>query len=63
MERGCRAFIQKPFSMGELSQKVRDVLGNQKSAVEVAEGASSRVVKLDFRKDPSVDLRKNQSFE
>jgi len=27
MERGCRAFIQKPFTINLLSQKLRDVLG------------------------------------
>ena len=27
MERGCQAFIQKPFDIGEFSQKIRDVLG------------------------------------
>ena len=27
MERGCRSFIQKPFKIQELSQKVREVLG------------------------------------
>lgn len=26
LERGCRGFIQKPFSMEELSEKIRDVL-------------------------------------
>ena len=26
LERGCNAFLQKPFSMKELSQKIRDVL-------------------------------------
>jgi hypothetical protein len=25
-ERGCRGFIQKPYSMGDLSQKIRAVL-------------------------------------
>jgi two-component system cell cycle sensor histidine kinase/response regulator CckA len=28
MERGCQAFIQKPFSARELSQKIREVLDN-----------------------------------
>jgi two-component system cell cycle sensor histidine kinase/response regulator CckA len=27
MERGCRAFIQKPFDIGVFSKKIRDVLG------------------------------------
>lgn len=27
MEKGCRGFIQKPFRMDELSQKIREVLG------------------------------------
>ena len=26
LDRGCRAFIQKPYSMGDLSQKIRGVL-------------------------------------
>ncbi|HYA15292.1 MAG TPA: PAS domain S-box protein [Syntrophales bacterium] len=26
LDRGCQAFIQKPFSMGDLSQKIREVL-------------------------------------
>ncbi len=29
IERGCRAFIQKPFSMSEVSQKVRGVLDQE----------------------------------
>jgi PAS domain S-box-containing protein len=28
MERGCNGFIQKPFNVTQLSQKIRDVLGN-----------------------------------
>jgi len=28
LERGCRAFIQKPFSMAEISAKIREVMGN-----------------------------------
>ncbi|MDD5532728.1 MAG: response regulator, partial [Syntrophales bacterium] len=28
LERGCRAFIQKPFSMAEISAKIREVLGS-----------------------------------
>jgi CheY-like chemotaxis protein/nitrogen-specific signal transduction histidine kinase len=27
MERGCRGFIQKPFTLQELSQKIREILG------------------------------------
>ena len=27
MERGCRAFIQKPFDIGDFSRKIREVLG------------------------------------
>ena len=27
MERGCNGFIQKPFGMSKLSQKVREILG------------------------------------
>jgi DNA-binding NtrC family response regulator len=27
MDRGCKAFIQKPFTINVLSQKLRDVLG------------------------------------
>ncbi|MEW5949611.1 MAG: response regulator [Thermodesulfobacteriota bacterium] len=30
LERGCRGFIQKPFNMGGLSSKVREVLDNKK---------------------------------
>ena len=26
MERGCRAFIQKPFDLGDFSRKIKDVL-------------------------------------
>jgi DNA-binding NarL/FixJ family response regulator len=28
MEQGCRGFIQKPFSINELSQKILDVLND-----------------------------------
>jgi CheY-like chemotaxis protein len=28
MDRGCRGFIQKPFNIGELSKKLREVLTN-----------------------------------
>jgi CheY-like chemotaxis protein len=28
MERGCNSFIQKPFNMKELSQKIMEVLNN-----------------------------------
>jgi two-component system, cell cycle sensor histidine kinase and response regulator CckA len=31
MERGCRAFLQKPFSIKELSKKVRSVLDHQEA--------------------------------
>jgi len=34
IERGCQAFIQKPFSMGDLSQKIREVLDNKKDETE-----------------------------
>ncbi len=27
MEQGCRAFIQKPFDIGDFSRKIRDILG------------------------------------
>jgi DNA-binding response OmpR family regulator len=27
MERGCQGFIQKPFTLQELSQKIREILG------------------------------------
>jgi len=27
LERGCNAFIQKPFKIADLSQKLREVLG------------------------------------
>jgi CheY-like chemotaxis protein len=27
LERGCRAFIQKPFDIGDFSRKIREVLG------------------------------------
>jgi DNA-binding response OmpR family regulator len=26
MQKGCNGFIQKPFSIAELSQKIRDIL-------------------------------------
>ena len=29
IERGCSGFIQKPFSISELSQKIREVLDNR----------------------------------
>ena len=29
LARGCDAFIQKPFSMKELSQAIREVLGKE----------------------------------
>jgi len=29
LERGCDGFIQKPFTMKELSQSIRDVMGKQ----------------------------------
>jgi two-component system, cell cycle sensor histidine kinase and response regulator CckA len=32
LERGCDGFIQKPFNMSELSQKIRQVLGEAKNA-------------------------------
>ena len=28
LERGCNGFIQKPFRIADISQKIRDVLGN-----------------------------------
>jgi len=28
LSRGCNGFLQKPFSMKELSQKIREVLDN-----------------------------------
>ncbi len=31
IERGCRAFIQKPFDIGAFSRKIRDVLGGTES--------------------------------
>ena len=62
MERGCLAFIQKPFSMGELSQKVRDVLGKQENTGDPGD-EPARVVKLEFRKEFKSDLRKNHSLE
>jgi two-component system, cell cycle sensor histidine kinase and response regulator CckA len=53
MERGCNAFIQKPFSMNDLAKKVRKVLG---STVNVPDDSpdhavdnADRVVKLDFK--------------
>ena len=27
LERGCNSFIQKPFNLNDLSQKIREVLG------------------------------------
>lgn len=32
MERGCNGFIQKPFNLSELSQKVRKVLDGVKGS-------------------------------
>ena len=29
MNRGCNGFIQKPFKIGELSQKLREILDEQ----------------------------------
>jgi CheY-like chemotaxis protein len=29
LERGCNGFLQKPFQLGRLSQKVRDVLSEE----------------------------------
>ncbi len=63
MEKGCRAFIQKPFSMGELSQKVREVLDGSGKNPAAADDSQSRIVKLDFRKDYPAELRKNHSVE
>ena len=34
MEQGCCAFIQKPFSMHELSQKIRQVLDQPKANID-----------------------------
>jgi PAS domain S-box-containing protein len=34
MRRGCNAFIQKPFTISELSQKVRKILGHAKRLVK-----------------------------
>lgn len=31
MEKGCNGFLQKPFSMAELSQKVTEILGNEQN--------------------------------
>lgn len=28
MERGCNGFIQKPFNINDLSQKIREILDN-----------------------------------
>ena len=66
MERGCNAFIQKPFSMNDLAKKVRNVLGSNESIPDVSPNEqteaspdaapdapidhSDRVVKLDFKK-------------
>jgi CheY-like chemotaxis protein len=29
LERGCRGFIQKPFTLQELSLKIREILGQK----------------------------------
>ncbi len=34
MERGCDGFIQKPFDIVQLSQKLREVLENRKLKIE-----------------------------
>jgi DNA-binding NtrC family response regulator len=31
MQRGCRGFIQKPFTISDLSKKIRDILDKQSS--------------------------------
>jgi two-component system cell cycle sensor histidine kinase/response regulator CckA len=31
LERGCNGFIQKPFSMKELSQSIRKILGKEQA--------------------------------
>jgi CheY-like chemotaxis protein len=66
MERGCRAFLQKPFSMAELSKKVRDALNcsdnDSTERVDDAQiGDSNKVVKAEFGKKP--ELRWNLSQE
>ena len=33
MERGCNAFIQKPFNMKELSGKTREILDKKEACV------------------------------
>jgi DNA-binding NtrC family response regulator len=34
MRRGCNGFIQKPFNISELSQKVRTILDEAKSSAQ-----------------------------
>jgi len=34
MQRGCNGFIQKPFNISELSQKVRKILDEAKSSAK-----------------------------
>lgn len=42
MERGCRAFIQKPFDIGNFSHKIREVLdGGKPQAASYPTGLSS----------------------
>jgi CheY-like chemotaxis protein len=31
MQKGCNGFIQKPFSISELSQKIRDILDKREA--------------------------------
>jgi CheY-like chemotaxis protein len=41
MERGCRAFIQKPFDIGDFSRKIKDVLkGGERQASSPPTGLS-----------------------
>lgn len=48
MERGCRAFIQKPFSLRELAQKIRFGLGDAEAKDSVPDEISNRVITIDF---------------
>jgi DNA-binding NtrC family response regulator len=31
LRRGCQGFIQKPFNIAQLSQKIRDILGHSEA--------------------------------
>jgi CheY-like chemotaxis protein len=38
LDRGCNGFIQKPFNIGELSKRVRDILGTDSAQEIISKG-------------------------